>query len=159
MKIKLLPLIALALIIFSCKDVEEPSPNSQIEGVFLSSYEGNNAWINKKFNFVDLMKFNSNGTVTGESYTTELNSDEILGYRGYFSGSYSIKEGKVIVSYGELFHLGIEDVNYLPKEDLVLSEPTDFTSEYGIEEDYSELVTICSIYSICNGTSSYVRVE
>ena len=159
MKNKLLPFVALALFIFSCNDVEEPSPNSQIEGVYEYVSEGNMGWGDEIFEFVELMEFHSDGTLTGESYTTEVGSDVILGYRGYFSGTYVISEGIVTISYGKSYHMAVEDINYLPKEDLVLSENTDFTAEYGITEDYSELESICSIYAICTGTTSYMRID
>ena len=158
MKTRLLPLVALFLLIFSCKDVEEPSPNSRIEGTYEFTSEGNMGWGEDSFRFVNRIQFNSDGTVTGEDYTTEVDSDDILGYRGYFTGTYTIVDGEVTISYDKLYYMNLMDANYIPKEDLVLSEGTDFIPEYEIAEDYSKLLLLCSPYSNCT-VVSYLRVD
>ncbi|UZD22393.1 lipocalin family protein [Algoriphagus halophytocola] len=159
MKSRLLPLIALAIFIYSCKDVVEPSPDSRIVGVYELSYEGNAGWGGDIFRFVDLMQFNSDGTVTGENYTTEVDSDEVLGYRGHFTGTFTIVEGVVTISYDEMYYMNMMDVNYIPKEDLILYEGAEYFPEYSIVEDYSELIPICSPNAICTGTLSYFRAD
>ncbi|SFB20978.1 hypothetical protein [Algoriphagus aquimarinus] len=159
MKTRLLPLVSLFLIIFSCKDVEEPSPNSRIEGTYEFTSQGNKGWGDVKYNFVDLLEFKSNGIVSGESYTTEIGSDEILGYRGYFSGTYMISEGVLTISYDELYYMNLMDANFSPKEDLVVSEGADSSLEYRIAEDYSNLSFICPPYANCAGTLIYKRID
>lgn len=159
MKKKLFPFIVLAITIFSCKDVADPSPNLRIEGTYERTSEGNMGWGEAMFNFVDLLEFKSDGTVRGESYTTEIGSEEILGFREYFSGTYSVADGKVTISYNESFHMGIADINYMPKEELTLSQGTGLSNEYAIAEDYSELIYICPFNAACMVTLPYVRVD
>ncbi|PZX60379.1 hypothetical protein LV84_00655 [Algoriphagus ratkowskyi] len=159
MKTKLFPLFALFFILFSCKDDDEISPNAKIEGKYRYSSEGNMSWIDKTFNFVDVMEFKSDGTVTGESYTTDLGSDKILGYRGYFSGTYSIVNGKVTITYQESYHMNIEDVNYLPKADLTLSSVDDYYSDFSIAEDYSALSFICPSNAFCTTLPIFNKIN
>ncbi|SFB20997.1 hypothetical protein [Algoriphagus aquimarinus] len=159
MKTKLLPLFALFFILFSCNDDDEISPNAKIEGKYRYNSEGNMSWIDKTFNFVDVMEFKSDGTVTGESYTTDLGSDTILGYRGYFSGSYTIIEGKVTITYSKSYHMGVEDVNYIPKEELIQSQEEGYTSDYVNSEDYSQLSFICPSNAYCTFLPVYVKVN
>ena len=159
MKVRLFSSIALIGIFFSCKDVQEPSPNNRIEGVYEFVSEGNYGWGEKKFNFVDLMEFNSDGTVTGEGYTTEIGSDEILGYRSYFSGTYSISGDIVTIDYSKSYFMGIADINYLPKEDLTLAQVTDNIGSFSILENYTELMSICPNNGACGTPISFLRVE
>ncbi|WPR75833.1 lipocalin family protein [Algoriphagus sp. NG3] len=159
MKAKLLPLIALAMLLFSCKDVADPSPNLRIEGMYERNSEGNLGWGEGKFSFVDQLEFKSNGTVSGESYTTEIGSEEILGYRAYFLGTYSIEDGKVVISYDDSYHMGTADINYMPKEELTFYGETDFIMEYAVVEDYSELFEICPFNAACLEPVPYMRVD
>jgi hypothetical protein len=159
MKTRLLPLIVFALLIFGCKDIEEPSPNTQIKGKYQYTSEGNMGWSTGEFNFVSNLVFKADGTVDGEDYTKEIGSDEILGYRGYFSGTYSIMDGKVTISYEDSYYMGIEDVNYLPKADLTLSEGNEYYSDYAIAEDYSALSYICPPNAFCTTLPIYNRID
>lgn len=159
MKTRLLPLVALVMLLFSCKDVEEPSPNLRIEGAYERTSQGNMGWGEDMFNFVDLLEFKSDGTVSGKSYTTEIGSEEILGYRAYFSGVYSIVDGKVAISYNESYQMGMADVNYMPKEGLTLYERADYSEEYAVDDDYSELTYICPFNAACMVPVPYVRVD
>ena len=116
-------------------------------------------WGEDSFRFVNRIQFNSDGTVTGEDYTTEVDSDDILGYRGYFTGTYTIVDGEVTISYDELYYMNMMDVSYIPKEDLVLWEGTYTYLEYRIAEDYSNLSLICPPNANCAGTLTYKRID
>ncbi|EAZ83067.1 hypothetical protein ALPR1_12640 [Algoriphagus machipongonensis] len=139
LKTNLLAFILIATLIFSCKDVGEPSPNSRIEGTYQHSLQGKFGWEDKEYRYVNILKFKPDGTVNGENYTTEVGSDEILGYRGYFSGFYSISEGKVTISYDEIYRLDYTDITYVAKESLSLIQNEDNSVEYFISEDFSKL--------------------
>lgn len=159
MKTNLLSLIVLIVVIFSCKDVEEPSPNARLEGTYEYKSEGNMGWGDNKFNFVNLLKFKSDGTVSGEEYTTEIGSDEILGYRGYFLGTYTITDGKVTISYDKSYSMGIADINYMAKEELTLYEGTIYRVDYSIAADYSQLSYICPPNAFCISAVVYDRMD
>lgn len=159
MKTNLLSLFVLIVVISSCKDVEEVSPNTRLEGVYEYKSEGNMGWGDNKFNFVNLLKFKSDGTVTGEEYTTEIGSDEILGYRGYFLGTYTISKGKVNISYDKSYNMGIADINYMAKEDLTLYEGTVNSVDYSIAADYSQLSYICPPNAFCIAALIYNRMD
>lgn len=160
MKTKFLAFFLLTTFVFSCKDVEEPSPDSRIEGTYEFTIEGNFGWEDKNYRLVNILQFKSDGTVNGENYTTEIGSDDILGYRGYFFGLYSISEGKVTISYDEAYRMGIEDITYMPKESLTLMQNEGYSVDYFISDDYSRL---SSSYS-CQPNENcamivYVRVD
>lgn len=139
MRTKLLTLITIATLFFSCKEVEDPSPNSKIEGNYKHIFEGNLGWGSENFRLISILKFNSDGTVNGEHFTTKLDSDEVLGYRGYFSGLYSVSKDKVTISYDESYIMGIPDIYYMPKEELIFNQNEGYSIEYYISEDYSQL--------------------
>ena len=111
MRTKFLTLITIATLFFSCKEVEDPSPNPKIEGNYKHIFEGNLGWGSENFKLISILQFKSDGTVNGEHYTTNIESGEILGYRGYFSGLFCISKGKVTISYDESYIMGIADIN------------------------------------------------
>lgn len=148
MKTKLLPLLALFLIFFSCKEDEEVTPVSKIQGSYESVIKIVDA-SGDEFNFVDRITLNLDGTASGEYYTSKVGSNDVLGYRGYFSGTYAILDQIVTISYEEYYFLQAEGVSYLPKNELTKSEDVDQNVEYIVKKDYSELNYNCPPNAYC----------
>ncbi|WP_339877135.1 hypothetical protein [uncultured Algoriphagus sp.] len=157
MKNKLLPFVALALIIFSCKDVEEPSPNSQIEGKYVSTTEIERT--GETLDLVNTIELNSDGTFYSENYTTEGGNDNILGYRSYYHGTYTIVDGKVTLRWQDNYGMNFFDIYYLPKADLILTEGSDFYSDYLIQENYTQLSFICPPNANCSPSIPYIKID
>ncbi|WP_339699498.1 hypothetical protein [Algoriphagus aquimarinus] len=157
MKTKLLPLFALFVILFSCKDDEEISPNAKIEGKYVSSVEIETS--GDKLDLVNTLEFNSDGTFYAENYTTETGKDEILGYRSYYNGTYSIIDGKVTLQWQDYYTMNFFDIYYLPKADLTLSDGMDYSSNYDINENYTQLSFICPPNAYCIASAPYVKIN
>ncbi len=157
MKTRLLPLIALAMLLLSCKDVAEPSPKLRIEGKYVSTDEIETS--GDELNLVNTLEFNSDGTFYAENYTTEVGKDEVLGYRSYYSGTYSILDDKVTLLWEDYYAMNIFDIFYLPKADLTLSEGTGYSSEYDIEENFNQLVFVCPPNAFCAPSIPYIKIN
>ncbi|PZX56513.1 hypothetical protein [Algoriphagus chordae] len=157
MKTQLLPLIALLLILFSCKDVEEPSPNSRIEGKYVSTVEIE--MTGGKLDLVNTLNLKSDGTFYAENYTTEAGKDEILGYRSYFNGTYTIVDEKVTLEWKESYTMNFFDIYYMPKADLTLSDGNEFIADYAIEEDYTQLSFMCPPNAFCTSQEVYLKTN
>lgn len=157
MKSKLLPLFALALLIFSCKDVEEPSPNSRIEGKYVSTVEIE--MTGGKLDLVNTLDLKSDGTFSSENYTTKADEDDILGYRSYYNGTYTIVDGKVTLRWQDYYTMNFFDIYYMSKADLTLSEGSGFNSDYLIEENYTQLSFICPPNAYCTASTPYVKIN
>ncbi|RAI92040.1 hypothetical protein [Algoriphagus yeomjeoni] len=158
MKRQLYPLIALVLLIFSCKDVEEPSPNSQIEGRYVSTVEIEIA-AGVKLDLVNTLDFKSDGTFSSENYTTEADDDDILGYRSYYNGTYTIAEGKVTLKWQDYYAMNYFDIYYMPKADLTLADGNEYYSDYAIEENYTQLSFMCPPNAFCTSQEVYVKAN
>ncbi|WP_425635971.1 hypothetical protein ACPUEN_11260 [Algoriphagus yeomjeoni] len=157
MKTRFLPFIALFLIIFSCKDVEEPSPNSRIEGKYVSTVEIEIS--GGKLDLVNTLDFKSDGTFSSENYTTKADEDDILGYRSYYNGTYTIIDGKVTLRWQDYYTMNFFDIYYMPKADLTLSDGDEYYSDYAIEEDYTQLSFICPPNAFCTSQEVYLKTN
>jgi hypothetical protein len=118
MKTKLLPLLALFFLLFSCQDDEDMTPNEKIAGKYVYAAEVLKA-SGDRFQYESNMRFEANGTVRGEEFVTKTESTEVLGYLSYFTGRYSIIDDLVSISYLEYSTLGDQEKDYLPKSELV----------------------------------------
>jgi hypothetical protein len=157
MKTQLFPLIALVLVIFSCKDVEGPSPNSRIEGKYVSTVEIETT--GGKLDLVNTLNLKSDGTFYAENYTTEAGKDEILGYRSYFNGTYTIVDEKVTLEWKESYTMNFFDIYYMPKADLTLSGGNEFIADYAIELDFTQLSFICPPNAYCTISTPYIKIN
>jgi len=143
MKAKLLAIFALVIVLSSCRDVEELPPNVLIEGTFQSNAEVGAGWGTGKFNYENTLKFNSNGTVYAEGVTKDLETGEVLGYRFYYTGTFSIVDENVQIIPDEYFHMNVADIDYLPKEDLLSHQEVVYTENYNIAENFTKLTYFC----------------
>lgn len=116
MKAKLFPILLFAVALFSC-DEENPSLEAQIAGKYEYAYEDDQTWGGGLKDFVSTIELRADGTYYREEVTKELDSEQILGYRGYSTGTYAIAENTVELISGESYTMDVEDLNYVPKED------------------------------------------
>lgn len=147
MKQQLLFTAILLLTIFSCKNDDEINPNNKLEGKWEFKMEkvGNNY----ELDFVNTLEFKVDGTVYGEGYTINSGTDQILGYRYYFNGKYTVEDGKVIINQKETFQNIFMDTFYSPKEDLIYLEEDMGSDSYLIKENYTKLQAICPPNANC----------
>lgn len=114
-------------------------------------------WLGDKVNFVNTLVFRSDGTFSSENYTTAIGSDQILGYRGYFSEIYTIVNERVTIYYNEWFTMGIADINYVPKNNLRFEEGN-YIVGYAIQKNYTQLSYICPEDPECK-PESYIKIN
>lgn len=153
----MLTLFALLLIIFSCKDDDEISPNAKIEGKYVSTVEIEASV--GKLDLVNTLDLKSDGTFYAENYTTEAGKDDILGYRSYFNGTYTIIGEKVTFEWKKSYTMNFYDIYYMPKADLKLSDGNEFNAEYAIELDFTQLTFICPPNAYCATSTPYVKIN
>lgn len=157
MKAKLFPVLVLLVSLFSCNE-EDLSPEAKIHGSYQSITEGSGAWGIGRFDYVNTFDFKSDGTFYREDVTRNPGSDEMLGYRMYGSGTYTITDGKVKILYDEMYILNVADVNHWPKEGLRLTETDGNFEDYAILENYAKLEFICPPNADC-APWSYIKID
>lgn len=149
MKKYLLLILTIPFLFSSCAD-DEPSPEARIAGTYESVTQGNLGWGTEKFDFVGTLEFKSDGTYTFEEVTKNIGEDEVLGYRAYGNGSYTIEGNQVTIITEESFILGVADLNYLPKSDLVAYQfDSPPFAKYEITEDFKKLTNGCGPLENC----------
>ncbi|WP_192085967.1 lipocalin family protein [Algoriphagus sp. Y33] len=159
MKPKLLPLLAILLVFFSCNDVTEVSPNIRISGVYESTREAALGDGETKYDLVDKLIFKADGTFTGENITLSGGTDEILGYRAVYSGTYTVSEQKVAITYEDPLEINMRDIYYIPKDALTLMEGVSYSLEYAVSDSYSRLSIICPEFAKCAPPVPYIKVD
>lgn len=158
MKKYILLILVIPILFSSCAD-EEPSPESKITGIYERITQGNLGWGSEQFDFVGTLDFKNDGTFTFEEVTKNIGGDEILGYRAYGYGTYTIENNKVTIVKNEAYAQGVADSNYQPKSELVLYQfdpPNSLI--FGITEDYKTLTSGCGPLENCL-VLTYTRVE
>jgi hypothetical protein len=157
-KAKLFPVLLLLVVFFSCNE-EDLSPEAQVQGKYELIYQDNQGWSDDLFDYVNTFELRSDGTFHREDVTRNLDSDEVLGYRSYGSGTYTLADGEVTFVYEELYIMGVADINYLPKDSLISYGQTDFSESYSILENYKRLEYICLPNSGCGEPQAYTRID
>jgi hypothetical protein len=158
MKAKLFPILVLLVGLYSCNE-EDLSPEAQVQGKYEWIYQDNQAWSDDLFDYVNTFELRSDGTFLRENVTKNLNSEEVLGYRSYGSGTYIIAEGAVTFLYEELYLMGVADSNYLPKDSLISHGQTKYSVSYKILDNYKRLEYICLPGANCGAQQAYTRVD
>lgn|SRR5690606_30573424 len=158
MKAKLLPVLLLLLGLFSCNE-EDPSPESKVQGAYEWVYQDNQSWSNDLFDYVNTFELKPDGTFYREDVTKNLDSDEVLGYRAYGKGTYSIVDRVVTFVYDDLYIMAVADLNYLPKDQLTLVEWEHPADSFRIVGDYTQLEQFCLPNANCASPIIYSRVD
>lgn len=52
-----------------------------------------------KYDLVDKFMFKADGTFTGENIALSSGTDEVLGYRAVYSGTYTVSDQKVTITH------------------------------------------------------------
>jgi hypothetical protein len=158
MKAKLIPILLFAVALFSC-DEENPRLEAQIAGKYEFAYEDDQTWGGGVKDFVSTIELRADGTYYREEVTKELDSEEVLGYRGYSNGTYTIAETTVELISGESYTMDVEDLNYVPKEDLAKVEPEESSHSFTILGDFSGLEYVCPSNAFCGSLPVYTRLD
>jgi hypothetical protein len=158
MKAKLLPVLLLLLGLFSCNE-EDQSPEAKVQGAYEWVYQDNQGWSDDLFDYVNTFELRSDGTFYREDVTKNLDSDEVLGYRAYGKGTYSIADRVVTLVYDDLYTMAVADLNYLPKDQLTLVEWEHPGDSFRIVGDYTQLEQFCLPNANCAGPTIYTRVD
>ena len=147
MKSKLLLVSFLLLSVFSCNSDDDINPENKILGLYEFKLEkvGNNY----ELDFVNTLKFEQNGKVYGEAITVKSGTNDVLGYRYYFNGTYEIAENKVIISNREIFQNAFMDTFYAPKESLIYLEEDYGNESYLILDGFQMLQNTCPPNANC----------
>ncbi|MEB2786395.1 hypothetical protein [Algoriphagus persicinus] len=161
MKIKSLLTFSLVILLLSCQEDEDPNPNSRMEGRWEQTFEVFNL-----YESYHILEFKEDGTFHGEMMARDIETNQLIGYRGIFDGSYQVNGN--ILTFTEEVLLGrdlsdpavIDDNSFVPKEELI---PYSNTSEisYRIVKDFSELNFICPEDDIsgCIEFTTYIKVD
>jgi hypothetical protein len=115
MKIKLLlPILFLLLSVSSCKE-EEEVPMTFLNGTYESATQlESGGWVVISYNF------EANGNFQLQQTFRNTIDGLDLGFRGFASGSYSLKGDSFQRAFSKKFGLNGQDVLFLPKDQLVL---------------------------------------
>lgn len=155
----------LFLALFSCH--EDHNPEKKITGTYESLLTGRSGgWIDKEFDFSDTFEFRSDGTFYQEDVTRTVGTDEVLGFRTVANGTYTISDGVVTLHYEDFYSMQIEDVPYLPKDQLTFSDMRDYVNPFGniyqyrVLTNYTQLQYICPSNANCTSTLPvYTKID
>ncbi|WP_339879614.1 hypothetical protein [uncultured Algoriphagus sp.] len=152
---RLLPLIVLGLLLFSCKDNDEINPEVLTQNQWQKVIEYTNS--DQSYDIVYSIDFKSDGEVYSEVSVREMESKNVLGFLEYFNGNYQIVENKVAVSITE-HYMNLGGTMYSDKEGLSLIDRENEIREFQLRNKNSELHTIMPITASSVGII-YDRVE
>lgn len=165
MKAKLFPILLLCLGLFSCND-EDPSPEAKVQGTYVSLLTGRSGSGEEEFDFYDSFELRSDGTFYQEDATRNVDSDEALGYRTIANGTYTISDGVVTLHYEDFYSMQIEDVPYLPKDQLTFSDMRGYINPFGniyqyrVLNNYTQLQYICPSNALCSSNLPiYTKID
>lgn len=140
MKTRLFFLIALGLIIFSCKHNDEINPEILTQNQWQKVIEYANA--DQPYDIVYSIDFKSGGKVYSEVFVRDMETNNVLGFLEYYNGTYQIVENKVAVLFTEHYNNIQSGTMYSDKENLNLQDKENETREYQLRKKNSELHTI-----------------
>ena len=152
---RLLPLIVIGLLLFSCKDNDEINPEILTQNQWQKVIEYTDA--DQSYDIVYSIDFKSDGEVYSEVFVRDMESKNVLGFLEYFIGNYQIVENKVAVSITE-HYMNLGGTMYSDKEGLSLIDRENETREFQLRNKNSELHTIMPITASSVGII-YDRVE
>ena len=152
---RLFPLIAIGLLLFSCKDNDEISPEILTQNQWQNVIEYAEA--DQPYDIVYSIDFKSDGKVYSEVFVRDMETKNVLGFLQYYNGKYQIVENKVTVSITEHF-INMGGTFYSDKEGLSLQDIENQSREYQLRNKNSELHTIMPLYSSSLGII-YKRVD
>ena len=159
MKAKLFPALLLLISLFGCNE-EDLSPEAKIQGTYERLLLVNDPSGEKKFDFYDTYELRSDGTFYREDVTRNVGSDEVLGFRTFANGTYTLSDGVVTFHYEDFSSMQIEDIPYLPKEQLTFSDLRDFSDQYKILNNYMQLEYICPSNAMCSSfIPAYTKIN
>lgn len=147
MKQQLLFLGIIALSCCGCNQENEIGPINELVG----SYEFNmkNVGNNYELDFVDRLQFYPDGLVYGEGVASLSGTNQILGYRYYFHGSYKIEEGIVSITGSETFQTQDEASFFDSKDELVYKDGRQVWDQFSMEDNFQKLHSICPPNANC----------
>lgn len=147
MKIKLLLFLILSGLFYSCNQEHEMGPVNELVGSyeFKMEHVGNHY----ELDFVNTLQFRSDGTVYGEGISKISGTDQQVGYRYYFYGSYKVEDGNVHISETESFRLDDEDSFFAAKSDLVPKDGNQVWNQLLIKDHARQLQSVCSTSANC----------
>ena len=152
---RLLPLIVLGLLLFSCKDNDEINPEVLTQNQWQKVIEYTDA--DQSYDIVYSIDFKSDGEVYSEVFVREMETKNVLGFLEYFIGNYQIVENKVAVSITE-HYMNLGGTMYSDRKGLSLIDRENETREFQLRNKNSELHTIMPITASSVGII-YDRVE
>jgi len=158
MKAKLFPVLLLLISLFGCNE-EDLSPKARVQGTYEFLYEINQSGGQGLQNFARTIELRADGTFFKQDITRNISSGEVLGYRGYSSGTYTIEDGKVKLQHEEIYSRYLADLNYVPKEELQNSGLDGYFELYTILNNYSELEVVCPSLAYCGELHIYKKLN
>ena len=156
MKVKLLTLFALGLFFFSCTTEEDIDPEVLTQSQWMNVVEGTTA--DRPYEYVFSIEFEPNGKVYSEAFFRDLETNQLIGFREYLTGSFQIINGNIVVSILELYTIQGSDDMYLGKEELSIVDGENLSRVFVLRNKNTELHTIMPPLSSSLGMI-YYRVD
>ncbi|MEB2775926.1 hypothetical protein SYJ56_11455 [Algoriphagus sp. D3-2-R+10] len=153
---KLFSLIAIAFFLFSCKDDDEVNPEVLTQNQWQNVVENTSA--DRPYEYVFSIEFEPNGKVYSEAFFRDLETNELIGFREYLTGSFQIINGNIMVSILELYTIQGSDDMYLDKEELSIVDGENLSRVFELRNKNTELHTIMPLYASSLGII-YYRVD
>ncbi|MBN3518978.1 hypothetical protein JYB62_03105 [Algoriphagus lutimaris] len=117
---KLLFLGMIVLSIYGCNQNNEMRPIKELVGPY--EFKMEKVGKNHEIDFVDRLQFKSVGIVYGEGISNISGTNQVLGYRYYFNGSYKIEDGVVNIIETDAFQIDDEDSFFSLKDNLIYKD-------------------------------------
>lgn len=156
MKAKLLTLIALGLLFFSCSNDDEINPELLTQSQWLNVIENSTA--DQPYDHVSSIRFEPDGKVYSEVFLRDAETKEVIGFQEYFTGNYQISDNLIKVAIDELFTIKDGEERFQQKNELTIVDGVEFTREFQLRNKNSELHIIMPIYASSLGII-YQRVS
>lgn len=159
MKTRFLACFSTLFLLFSCETSEDPSANSLMSGRWEQIFEVQGLYLSHHF-----IEFKEDGTFHREGTARDLETGDLIGYRGIADGSFQVNDGIVTLTEEVLLNRDyddpafIDDNSFFPKEALI---PSDDTSEvyYWVRNNFTELHFMCPDQPTdCTEFITYVKV-
>lgn len=164
MKTRILVSLSFLTLIFSCQENEEINPYEKMEGRWEQIFD-----VNGLYEGYHVLEFDKNGTYTGEFAARNLETKELIGFRGIEEGDYSIDGEKLTLTRTKGFSRDVNDpafvddnspVTTFVQKDALIPDNSPLEINYWLADDFSELRFICPENSegSCIEFTTYVKV-
>lgn len=151
--------LVFAIALISCSTESEDAPNDLLVGTWADSGPMEDVNLSQSL----IYRFNPDKSFTISRVIINNSTAEIVGYRYFSSGTYSISKNQILLNQAEIYTLNHLVGDYVDLDDLELSENTDQMNVGFNLDNHSETLTLeyapCEPHQNCVTSQSFKRLE